>query len=46
MAKTKEVKTNKKIDKGRIFVKVMSFILAILMVLGVAATLIYYLVTL
>lgn len=34
----------KKMDAGKIFVKVMSAILALLMVLGVAVTLIYSLI--
>lgn len=34
----------KKLDTGKIFVKVMSAILALLMVLGIAGTLIYYLI--
>lgn len=34
----------KKMDAGKIFVKVMSAILALLMVLGIAGTLLYYLI--
>lgn len=34
----------KKIDAGKIFVKVMSAILALLMVLGIAGTLLFYLI--
>jgi YbbR domain-containing protein len=37
-------KKNNKIDKSKIFVRIMAFFLAALMVLSVAATLIYYLV--
>ena len=33
-----------KVDKRKIFVRIMSLILAVLMVLSVAATLIFYLV--
>ena len=40
----KEVKTKKQLDKGRIFTKIMAGILAFLMVVSVAGTLIYYLV--
>lgn len=35
----------KQLDKGRIFTKIMAGILAVLMVLSLAGTLIYYLVT-
>ena len=35
---------NNKVDKRKIFVRIMSLILAALMVLSVAATLIFYLV--
>lgn len=35
---------NNKLDKRKIFVRIMSLILAALMVLSVAATLIFYLV--
>lgn len=35
---------NNKTDKRKIFVRIMSLILAVLMVLSVAATLIFYLV--
>lgn len=34
----------KKIDAGKIFVKVMSAILALLMILGIAGTLLFYLI--
>ena len=34
----------KKMDAGKIFVKVMSAILALLMVLGIAGTLLFYLI--
>jgi len=34
----------KKMDAGKIFVKVMSAILALLMLLGIAGTLIFYLI--
>lgn len=37
-------KNNNKIDKSKIFVRIMAFFLAALMVLSVAATLIYCLV--
>ena len=40
----KEVKVKKQLDKGRIFTKIMAGILAGLMVISVAGTLIYYLV--
>lgn len=33
-----------KIDKSKLFVRIMAIILAVLMVLSIAATLIYYLV--
>ena len=35
---------NNKTDKRKIFVRIMSLILAVLMILSVAATLIFYLV--
>lgn len=44
MAKIKNKKENKKIDGGKIAVRIVSCILALLMVLSVAATLIYYIV--
>lgn len=34
----------KKIDAGKLFVKVMSAILALLMILGIAGTLLFYLI--
>ena len=34
----------KKMDAGKIFVKVMSAILALLMILGIAGTLLFYLI--
>lgn len=34
----------KKMDAGKVFVKVMSAILALLMVLGIAGTLLFYLI--
>lgn len=34
----------KKIEKGKIFVKIMAIILALLMVLSIAGTLIYYII--
>ena len=45
MKRNKEEKLEKKhrYDKGQIFVKVMAALLAVLMVLAVSATLIYYL---
>ena len=36
----------KNLDKGKIFVRIMSAFLAALMVLGMAGTLIYYLIAL
>ena len=44
MAKKQLDKTKKKIDAGKIFAKIMCFSLAILMVLSVAATLIFNLI--
>ena len=44
MQKIKENKRTKRIDKGKIVVRIVSLILALLMVLGFAATLIYYIV--
>ena len=45
MKKQKEKIVKKhKYDKGQIFVKVMAAILAVLMVLAVSATLIFYLI--
>lgn len=40
----KEMAKNNKIDKSKLFVRIMAIILASLMVLSVAATLIFYLV--
>lgn len=43
----KEIKENRKhknFDKGQIFVKIMAGILAIMMVMSVAGSLIYYMV--
>lgn len=34
----------RKMDAGKIFVKIMASLLAVLMVLGIAATLIYYII--
>lgn len=34
----------KKMDAGKLFVKIMSAILALLMVLGIAGTLLFYLI--
>jgi len=34
----------RKFDAGKIFVKIMASILALLMILGIAGTLIYYLI--
>ena len=42
--KTNKKKENKKIDGGKIAVRIVSCVLAALMVLSVAATLIYYIV--
>lgn len=36
--------SKRKMDAGKIFVKIMASILAALMVLGIAGTLVYYLV--
>ena len=44
MKKTKVSAEKAKYDKGQIFVKVMAAILAVLMVLAVSATLIFYLI--
>ncbi len=47
MAKTnnkKEVNKNQKLDAGKVFTKVMAAVLALLMVVSVAGTLIFYLV--
>lgn len=51
MLKNKEVKENKiknkeqkQYDKGQVFVKIMAGILAVMMVMSVAATLIYSLI--
>lgn len=44
MAKKQIDKTKKKLDAGKIFAKIMCFSLAILMVLSVAATLIFNLI--
>lgn len=44
MKKQNQVKKHKNTDKGRIFVKVMAGILAILMVGGTAISLIYALI--
>lgn len=51
MKKNKEVKENKRknkeqrqYDKGQVFVKIMAGILAVMMVMSVAATLIYSLI--
>lgn len=38
-------KEQRKYDRGQVFVKVMALILAILMILSIAGTLIYYLAT-
>ena len=46
MAKKKLEGTKKKLDTTKIFVRIMSLILAILMVAGVSITLIYYLISL
>ncbi len=46
MAKIKTQASKKKLDAGKIFVKGMAFVLAILMILGVAATLIVCLISL
>ena len=45
MAKKQLDKTKKKLDAGKVFSKIMCFALAMLMVLSVAATLIYYLIS-
>ena len=42
MSKVKTKKTTKKIDAGKIFVRIMAGVLAIFMVLGLFTTLIYY----
>ena len=42
--KNLKIKEQRKYDKGQIFVKVMSGILALLMILSVAATLIFSLI--
>lgn len=44
MKKEKKVKKHKNTDKGRIFVKVMAGVLALLMVGGTAISLIYALI--
>ena len=46
MKKNKEIqnKEKKKLDKGRIFVKVMSGILAVMMLMSVSVSLIYALI--
>lgn len=46
MIKNKEVKNKeqKRFDKGQIFVKIMAGILALMMILSVAGTLIYSLI--
>lgn len=44
MVKLKKNKENKKIDAGKIAIKIVSFILAILMVLSVAVSFIYYMI--
>lgn len=36
--------TKRKRDAGKIFVKIMSAILALLMILGIAGTLLYYII--
>lgn len=44
MTKKQLDKTKKKLDIGKLFAKIMCFSLAMLMVLGVAATLIFNLI--
>lgn len=46
MAKKQIEKSKKKLDAGKVFSKIICFILAILMLLSVAGTLIYYLISL
>lgn len=45
MAKKQLDKTKKKLDAGKVFAKIICFTLAILMVLSVAATLIYSIIS-
>ena len=44
MSKVKTKKTNKKVDAGKIFVRIMAGVLAVFMVLGLFTTLIYYMI--
>jgi len=45
MAKKQLEKTKKKLDAGKVFSKIVCFTLAMLMILSVAATLIFYLIS-
>lgn len=44
MKKDKENKEKRKFDKGQIFVKIMAGILAVIMIMSIAGTLIFYLI--